>query len=45
MSMRPMAMGMLVVPRERLFINAGAPVKTEPTVTPAAMASTIHAVR
>jgi hypothetical protein len=40
-----MAMGMLVVPRERLLTNAGIPVKTEPIVTPAAMARMIQAVR
>ncbi len=45
MMMRPMAMGMLVVPTVHLSMNSGTPTKAQPTATPTAIARKIHSVR
>ena len=42
---RPMAMGMLVVPTWKPLINASTPGMKRPTATPAAIARNIHSVR
>ena len=41
---RPMAMGMLVVPTDRPSIQPGSPGTTVPSSTPSAMAAKIHNV-
>src|SRR3546814_2107867 len=42
---RPMAMGMLVLPHERLSMAFGRPSNVDPSPTPSAMARQIHKVR
>ena len=45
MTIRPMAMGMLVVPELKRSMKAGTPAKAQPRNTPIAMARKIQAVR
>jgi hypothetical protein len=44
-TMRPMAMGMLVVPTDHFWMNSGRPLNAQPRPTPTNMARKIQSVR
>ena len=45
MTIRPMAMGMLVVPTDHFSMKAGRPLNAQPRPTPTSMARKIQSVR